>query len=92
MAFDLSTCPSGWTRFSAADNRFIMGASTNSKATGGSASITLSASQLPSHKHYLFVPSFLENKGRDHSSPQSTRSAIDDHKHSAGDNNYSMTV
>jgi hypothetical protein len=92
MAFDLSSCPSGWTRFSAADNRFIMGATTNSKETGGASSIYLSTDQLPSHSHYLFVPEFLRNKGRDHSSPQKTRSAIDDHDHDSGDDNYSMTI
>lgn len=52
-AFDLSACPSGWTRFSAADNRFIMGASSNFKTTGGRSSLTLSTSQLPSHSHYI---------------------------------------
>jgi hypothetical protein len=58
MAFDLSTCPNGWTRFSAADNRFIMGATSNSKETGGSGSVMLQANQMAPHSHW-FADSFF---------------------------------
>jgi hypothetical protein len=61
MAFDLSSCPSGWTRFADADGRFIMGASTNSKEKGGNSSITLAWNQLPPHSHYVEDTAYLEN-------------------------------
>ncbi|MDR2191170.1 MAG: DUF5011 domain-containing protein [Candidatus Peribacteria bacterium] len=61
MAFDLSACPSGWTRFADADNRFIMGANTNSKEKGGNSSITLAWNQLPPHSHYVEDTAYLEN-------------------------------
>jgi hypothetical protein len=48
--FDTS-CPTGWTRISALDGKFIVGGASYSAAAGGSDSITLSTSQLPSHTH-----------------------------------------
>lgn len=52
MAFNLSTCPQWWSRFTEADGRFIMGSSSKGER-GGSSSITLSTDQLPPHRHYI---------------------------------------
>lgn len=49
MAFNLASCPAGWTRFTDADGRFIMGYPTNSKEKGGNATIKLTIKQLPPH-------------------------------------------
>jgi hypothetical protein len=48
--FDTS-CPTGWTRVSALDGKFLAGGASYSATAGGSDSITLSVSQLPSHTH-----------------------------------------
>jgi hypothetical protein len=58
MAFDLSTCPAGRTRFTDADNRFIMGASNNFREKGGNVSVMLAANQMAPHSHW-FVDSFF---------------------------------
>ncbi|MDR3168542.1 MAG: hypothetical protein LBU27_02000 [Candidatus Peribacteria bacterium] len=63
MAFDLSACPSGWTRFSAADNRFIMGSTSNSKETGGKSSVMLAANQIAPHSHWMVDSFFAESYG-----------------------------
>ena len=52
MAFDLPNCPEGWTRFSEADNRFIMGASAGFGNAGGSNNVKLELKNIPPHSHY----------------------------------------
>ncbi|MDR2190357.1 MAG: hypothetical protein LBP53_04125 [Candidatus Peribacteria bacterium] len=90
MAFDLSACPTGWTRFSAADNRFIMGASSNFKTTGGSSYIYLSANQLPSHSHYLFYRGEFRGKGgrRMTNGAHANDTVYSKNKGTDGDNNH----
>lgn len=53
MAFNLSACPAGWTRFAEADGRFIMGSSSNSREKWGQSSIKLTIDQLPPHYFYI---------------------------------------
>lgn len=44
-------CPSGWTRVSDLDGKFLTGGSSYNAAAGGSDSITLAEANLPSHSH-----------------------------------------
>ena len=53
MAFNLSTCPQWWSRFTEADGRFIMGSNSNIKGKGGNSEINISISQLPPHYFYI---------------------------------------
>lgn len=55
MAFDLSTCPTGWTAFTAAANRNVVGVGTSYTLgqTGGEASHTLTVAEMPSHAHNI---------------------------------------
>lgn len=48
-------CPDGWTRFEAANGRFILGISDSfgPLATGGERNVTLTEAELPSHKHVI---------------------------------------
>jgi microcystin-dependent protein len=53
MAFDLASCPSGWTELTQARGRVIVGAGpglTRGTAVGAN-SLTLSTAQLPAHTH-----------------------------------------
>lgn len=61
MAFNLSACPAGWTRFTDADGRFIMGNSTNSREKGGSGSIMMKREQLAPHSHWFVDTIFSES-------------------------------
>ncbi|MDO4714502.1 MAG: hypothetical protein Q4B28_07905 [bacterium] len=60
MAFDLSTCPAGWTRFSKADNRFIMGANAGFGQVGGNSKIMMQWDQIAPHSHLFEDTIFLE--------------------------------
>lgn len=44
-------CPSGWTRVSALDGKFLTGGASYNAAAGGSDSIALFEANLPSHTH-----------------------------------------
>jgi len=46
-----TNCPSGWTRVTALDGKFLVGGSSYSAAAGGSDSITLTTSNMPAHTH-----------------------------------------
>ena len=46
-----TNCPSGWTRLTALDGKFLTGGATYNTAVGGSDSITLAEANLPSHTH-----------------------------------------
>ena len=63
MAFNLSSCPEWWSRFTEADGRFIMGSSSKGER-GGSSSITLSTDQLPPHRHYIAGGFHIGTKNR----------------------------
>ncbi len=60
MAFNLSSCPSGWTRFSVADGRFLVGIGNNTEHTyflgdsGGKDAVRLQGGELPEHSHTHF--------------------------------------
>jgi hypothetical protein len=53
MAFDLDACPAGWTEYTAAQGRAIIGATTELTRGSpvGNRTITLTPSQLPPHTH-----------------------------------------
>ena len=53
MAFNLSSCPDGWSPFTEANDRFIMGSQWNLKEKGGTGKIELTINQLPSHYFYI---------------------------------------
>lgn len=46
-----TNCPSGWTRLTALDGKFLVGGTSYNTAAGGSDSITLAVVNLPSHTH-----------------------------------------
>ena len=52
---DRAGCPDGWTRFEAANGRFILGVSDSFDplATGGEQRVTLTEAELPSHGHVI---------------------------------------
>jgi hypothetical protein len=57
MAFNLASCPTGWTALTGATGRVIVGTGSNGTnsytlgATGGADSRTLTVAQLPPHNH-----------------------------------------
>ena len=59
MAFNLSSCPSGWSDFDLGSGRFIIGVGTLGPYSyslddiGGEATHTLTQSEMPSHTHSL---------------------------------------
>ena len=58
VAFDLAACPAGWTAFTAANGRNIIGSGTYALgATGGEESHALTIAEMPAHAHVERVPS-----------------------------------
>lgn len=55
-----SNVPTGWTIFSNASDRFVLGSSSATVSTGGSKQITLSIAQMPSHNHAIPQPPATE--------------------------------
>ncbi len=57
MAFDLDTCPTGWTAYAALGGKNIIGANTTYArgSTGGSAQHTLTIEEMPSHGHNVQI-------------------------------------
>ncbi len=55
MAFNLSSCPDGWSPFTEANDRFIMGSQANLREKGGNSEIQLTIGQLPRHSHGIHV-------------------------------------
>lgn len=53
MAFNLSSCPDGWSPFTEANDRFIMGSQGDLRKKGGTNNIKLTIDQLPSHYFYI---------------------------------------
>ncbi len=50
LMFD-TDCPTGYTRISALDGKFLVGGATYSAAVGGADSITLETANIPAHTH-----------------------------------------
>ena len=46
-----TNCPTGWTRISALDGKFLVGGESYNVATGGADSITLTTANMPAHTH-----------------------------------------
>ncbi|MBU3964149.1 hypothetical protein KJ562_00195 [Patescibacteria group bacterium] len=46
-----ASCPTGWTRFTALDGKFLVGGSSYNATAGGSNTITLTTNELPAHTH-----------------------------------------
>ncbi len=85
--FPASTCPTGWTRYAAANGRFIVG--TPSSGTGGvSVGTPLADGTPPTHQHHLFsktsangwqgYPETSPGSGVGHTTLQGIGVAIDD--------------
>lgn len=66
-AFNRMSCPSGWSAFSGAQGRFIVGAGTLGAdsyavgAIGGSARHTLTISEMPNHDHGIGIPGWTDS-------------------------------
>lgn len=63
MAFNLSSCPDGWSPFTEANDRFIMGSQGNLREKGGKNNIKLTINQLPPHFFYIAGGSDGSNNG-----------------------------
>ena len=61
MAFNLSSCPDGWSPFTEANDRFIMGSQGNLREKGGNKEIMMQANQLADHSHFFTDIFFSEN-------------------------------
>ena len=65
MAFNLASCPSGWSALAGATGRIIVGVGSNGtnsfalNATGGADSVVLSTANLPPHAHTVDPPSTI---------------------------------
>lgn len=72
MAFNLASCPTGWSALTAATGRTIVGVGSNGTNTyalndsGGADSLTLSTAQLPAHTHPVDPPSTATNSTGSH--------------------------
>jgi len=61
MAFNLSSCPSGWTEFTNARGRVVVGKNPSDPSfdslqeTGGEKTHTLTVSEMPQHRHTVFT-------------------------------------
>ena len=55
MAFNLSSCPDGWSPFTEANDRFIMGSQGNLREKGGTSNIKLTIDQLPPHRFHTIT-------------------------------------
>lgn len=86
-------CPSGWTRVTDLDGKFLVGGSSYSAAAGGNDSITLAEANLPSHTHSVDPPptasgnqsaSHTHSMSHTHSinPPAKTTTSAGDHTHS----------
>lgn len=53
MSFDLTSCPSGWSEYTSARDRTIIGSGSSYSrgATGGASTHTLTIAEMPSHRH-----------------------------------------
>ena len=53
MAFNLVACPDGWSEYTSAEDRTIIGSGSSYSlgATGGASTHTLTIAQMPSHTH-----------------------------------------
>ena len=60
MAFELATCPNGWSPYNKANNRFLMWADNNIGYKSWSFRVTLTWDQLPKHSHYFEDTVILE--------------------------------
>lgn len=60
-AFDLASCPSGWSDYTAANSRFIVGVDGGVSYalgdTGGATSHIITSSEMPAHTHAVDPPS-----------------------------------
>lgn len=72
MAFDLSTCPDGWSRYTKADDRFIMWSNSNFGSVWGNSSVSLEVKHIPNHSHYFRDTAFMESANADMSSNWNT--------------------
>ena len=96
LAFDRTDgCPEWWIRYSQADGRFLMGASSGIWATWWQNSIYLSVSQIPEHYHNLFADATATDYGYDKKwKPYKflNYSVLWENKHDSWDGNYSYTM
>jgi microcystin-dependent protein len=92
MAFDLDTCPAGWTDMAAAQGRAVVGLErARPQRHAGSDAVTLTTQQLPMHAHAVGT---LSIGGGDHSHSipcRQSRFGEPDHPH-AHDNMWADTV
>lgn len=80
-------CPSGWTRLTALDGKFLVGGGTYNTAAGGSDSVTLAEANLPSHSHGAGTLAADSAGSHYHSvdPPSKTTSSAGSHTHSYSD-------
>ncbi len=57
MSFDLASCPSGWSEYTSARNRVIIGSGSSYSrgSTGGASTVTLTIAQMPRHNHSILA-------------------------------------
>ncbi|MFH1522089.1 MAG: hypothetical protein ABIF18_03965, partial [archaeon] len=59
VAFDLASCPDGWTEFTSAEGKVIVGLDSGDASfdtrgeIGGEKTNTLTVDEMPSHRHYI---------------------------------------
>ncbi|MBU1179957.1 hypothetical protein KJ885_03365 [Patescibacteria group bacterium] len=62
MAFDLASCPTGWSEYTSARDRTIIGSGSSYSrgGMGGEANHTLTIAEMPSHRHSM---TYYNNSG-----------------------------
>ena len=85
-------CPSGWTRVTALDGKFLVASSTYNASAGGSDSITLAEANLPSHTHGVGTLAAANESAHTHGDGSLGADSGGSHGHSITDSGHTHAI